>query len=120
ANGPALIANVDAAPPKPRGVILVYPYCGIGARSRFADWTDAPETLALIAGKDTIVNAEECQSVIARLNKAGGRINAHVYPEAEHVFDDPTLEPEYQHWYREEDAKDAIDRVTAFLEGVGG
>ena len=115
ARPPVLIADADELP-KPDGLILFYPYCGLGAHSRFAPWTQTPDAVAFIAGKDTIVNAEECTALVDKLNRAGGRITTHFYPDADHVFDDPSLSPEHQHYYDADAAKDSADKVAEFLQ----
>ena len=100
------------------GVILFYPHCGVGALSKRLPWRVKPPALALIADADSIVNADACKEVIAAKIDEGAPIDLTVYPDAEHVFDDPFLEPEWIHWYDEEHHKDAEKRVRAFLRGL--
>jgi len=105
------VPNVD-------GVILFYPYCGTGALSRFRQWVEAPPTLALIAGADTIVNAHECIALLGQAEKNGAALDMTVYPGAEHLFDDPLLEGEYAKWHAPEFHADAIRRYGDFLTGL--
>jgi len=102
------VPDVDAA-------VLFYPYCGVGARSRYAAWTQRPKTLALIAGADEVVKAPQCIRYFEKRERADDHLEIVVYPDANHVFDDPFLEPDYIHWYNEEYFNDAARRYEAFL-----
>ena len=112
---PAQIADSSQDTEPPAGVILFYPYCGEGTRSRFDSWRGNSPALAFIAGKDSIVNAQECIDVFSSLERRGETIDLHYYPDAEHVFDDSTLTENRELWYNEEYAKDATARVVEFL-----
>jgi len=114
-NRPAQIADRVEGAKSPAATILFYPYCGEGSRSRFGGWHGESATLAFVAGKDTIVNGQECVDVFATLENRGEKVDLHYYPDAEHVFDDATLTEEPQRWYNEEYAKDATAQVTNFL-----
>ncbi len=107
-----------AAAPAPAGVIFFYPYCGPGALSRFKPWKQTPRVLALIAGGDTIVNADLCIRYFENRRARDGGVEIAVYPGAEHVFDDPFLEKEYQSWYNEAYFEDAKSRYAAFLNAL--
>ncbi|MEL7491875.1 MAG: dienelactone hydrolase family protein [Pseudomonadota bacterium] len=100
---------------EPEGVILFYPYCGQGARSRFAGWAGDAPAITFIAGSDRIVNADECLSVFKALERRGESIDLHYYPDADHVFDNAALEGEDAQYYIEEYANDATEKVKAFL-----
>lgn len=97
------------------GVVLFYPHCGTGALSRFRPWRQSPPAIAFIAGADTVVKSEKCVRLVNRKTRRGAPIDMTVYPDAQHVFDDPFLEPEWHHWYNEEDHQDAENRLRAFL-----
>ncbi len=96
------------------GAILFYPYCGPGTLSRFRAWTQTPPVLALIAGQDTIVDAKVCIKYFDQ-RREDALVDFVVYPEAQHVFDDPFLEPEWIHWYNEKYFTDAKTRYEGFL-----
>ena len=96
------------------GVILFYPYCGIAARSQSQKWQQRPPYLTLLAENDSIVSSSECLSLFDRIGLAKND-HLHVYSGADHVFDDPYLEPEYLYFYNEEYAKDARARFRKFL-----
>lgn len=98
------------------GAVLFYPYCGAGALSRFREWTQHPKTLAFVAGADKMVPAKACISYFKARQSKGDPVDLLIYADADHVFDDPFLEPEWIHWYNEEYFKDAADRYEAFLE----
>ncbi len=115
---PAGLSGAMPAPPAIDGAILFYPHCGAGALSNFRSWRQSPPALAFVAGADQMVEPEKCKRLFERKNRNGARIGLTVYPDAEHVFDDPFLEPEWIHWYSEENHKDAEQRLRAFLDGV--
>ncbi len=104
--------------PQIEAAILFYPYCGLGARSRFAGWTQEPKVLALIAGEDEVVDAAQCIAYFEKREREGDALEMVVYPGANHVFDDPFLEPDYIHWYNEEYFTDAKNRYEAFLRDL--
>lgn len=97
------------------GAILFYPYCGAGTLSRFRVWTQSPPVLAIIAGADTIVDANLCINYFEQRRRKNEPVDLVVYPEAQHAFDDPFLEPEWIHWYNEEYLIDAKARYEEFL-----
>lgn len=105
------VPDIDAA-------ILFYPYCGLGARSRYSPEKQHPKIMALIAGADEVVDASQCIRYFEKREQAGDDLEMVVYPNANHVFDDPFLEPDYIHWYNEEYFKDAVGRYEAFLKSV--
>ncbi len=115
---PAGLKHTDENPPEIRGALLFYPYCGPGALSRLRQWRSHPDVLALIAGSDTIVDADQCISYFEDRKRAGEPIDLMVYPDAEHVFDDPFPEPDYGDWYNKQYADDAMARYVAFLERI--
>lgn len=115
---PPGITGETGPAPNPAGAVLIYPYCGPGALSRFKSWPDAPPVLALIAGADTVVDADLCIRFFENSKAHGKVVDITVYPDAEHVFDDPFLEREYIGWYNEAYLKDAEARYSAFLNAV--
>lgn len=100
------------------GVILIYPYCGFGGWARILGWPKGVPTLALIAGDDRTVDPRACPALLSRFAQTGAAINLHVYPDADHVFDDPYLEPQYIKAYNAKDHADAARRYRAFLEKI--
>ena len=114
-NRPAQIAEKLDEPPAPDSIVLFYPYCGEGARSRFAKWVNDPPALAFIAGKDSIVSPEQCLDVFTSLRKRGETITHHYYPDADHVFDNAHQPDQWKFYYNEGYAKDSIEKVKAFL-----
>jgi len=36
------------------GSVLIYPYCGLGARSRYAGWATSEPSLLVVAEEDTV------------------------------------------------------------------
>ena len=115
---PSGVRRADFEPYDLDGLILFYPHCARGARSRFATWTTTPKTLALIAGADSIVDAEACVTFFNRAAAKGAPIDLHIYPDTEHAFDDPFIEAEWRHWHHEENTEDAKLRYAAFLNSL--
>ena len=108
-------AVIDA--PVPSGAILFYPYCGRGSWTRLNRWTIRPKTITFIAGEDSIVDGSECRRVFEGLRAAGEDIEIIFYPDADHVFDDPTLTGEdRERYFDEAAAADAFRRYVEFLK----
>jgi carboxymethylenebutenolidase len=91
----ALVAMSDRAPgieaPTPatgfRAGLALYPGCGMDAvKGEYRPY--APLTL-LIAGADEEVSPQICEKFAKRAKENGGTVTWHVYPGAEHNFDDP-------------------------------
>ncbi len=112
---PAGIRHEAAETSPVDGAILFYPYCGAGTLTRFREWTQSPPVLALIAGADSVVDANLCINYFEQRRRKDGRIDLVVYAEAQHAFDDPFLEPEWIHWHSEEYLVDAKMRYEKFL-----
>ena len=113
---PAGLAGALPASPALVGAIFFYPHCGTGALSKFRPWRETPPALAFVAGADEIVEPEKCVRLFQKKVRRGAPIDFTIYPEAQHVFDDPFIEPEWHHWYNEKDHEDAEQRVRAFLQ----
>ncbi len=106
----------DAPPPANiRGLALFYPYCGRGARTTLHGWASKPPTIAFVAGSDSVVNGAECRRIFDDLAAEGAPIDLVYYPDANHQFDDTTLDPLFSSFYGPEEHADAIERYTAFL-----
>ena len=112
---PAGLTGWNETPPNIAGSIFFYPYCGLGALSRFRSWTQNPRALAFIAGEDKMVPAKACISYFEKRLGEDERTDLVVYSDADHIFDDPFLDPEWIHWYNEEYFQDATNRYKAFL-----
>ncbi|MCP5433007.1 MAG: dienelactone hydrolase family protein [Alphaproteobacteria bacterium] len=100
------------------GVLFAYPYCGWASSPRAARWHARPPALALLAGRDSVVGAEPC---IARFTDAiedGYPIEVHVYPDADHSFDERTRNEFGRLAYDPAVTQDAFARGIAFLDRV--
>ncbi len=115
---PAGLTGWSETPPTVAGSIFFYPYCGPGALSRFRPWTQNPQALAFIAGEDKVVVAEACISYFEKRRAESDLVDLVVYTDADHIFDDPFLDPEWIHWYNEEYFHDAANRYKAFLSAL--
>ena len=116
APAPTTVVSPTTSFVAPAGVVAVYPYCGRGAWSRFEAWDPAPPALALIAGADTVVDAEECARLFQKMKSAGGEVELVVYEGVDHVFDDRHLPEEFRHFFNAEAQADAERRFGAFLD----
>ena len=88
-----------------RAVIGFYPYCGVASRARWFGWHVDVPTLLLLAAKDQVVSASQCQSLAERAAAHGRRVAFTVYSDVGHVFD----------WRSSPATLDAHSRVDAFL-----
>ena len=112
---PAGIIRAQNNMADPAGTILFYPYCGLGARLRFSDWKIDLPTQVFIAGKDTMVRADQCLKLLKGVEKQTTNFNLTLYEDADHVFDDPFMDKAYQYMYNHDYHRDAADKFTAFL-----
>lgn len=101
-----------------RAAIALYPVCGYMPRNAVA----AP-LLVLFGAKDDWTGV--CDRDIAALARAGAPASDYVEPDATHAFDNPTDKGRVQYGrhsytliYNEAAAKDAHERVAAFLADV--
>jgi len=115
---PAGIRRDGVKAPEIAGAILVYPYCGEGSWTAIDGWRRPVTTLALIAGGDTVVDPARCPEVFTELTEQGADIDVAVYPQADHVFDDPFLAPKDRHMYDAEAHRDAAQRYEEFLAKI--
>ena len=98
-----------------RAAVAYYPGCdGIGLIRATAP------ALILIGEADDLTPAERCREMLASARPDSAALTLKAYPGAAHAFDVVALQPGRRslgHWmeYNEEAAKDAQDRVRAFL-----
>ena len=113
---PASIAG-EAAPIRPVGAALFYPYCGPGSWSRLQPWDKHERAIAFIAGEDTIVNGPECRARFEKIAAAGSSVEIAYYPDADHGFDDPGPDGAKKAYVESRAAaEDAATRYRAFLD----
>lgn len=81
----------DEAPGKPehgfRAALAEYPGCGMDAVK--GEYHSYAPILMLLAAEDEEVNPAICQQFAQRAKAAGSAFTVHVYPGAEHNYDDP-------------------------------
>lgn len=112
---PAGISGERANVPEVAGLILFYPHCGLGAWSRIAPWKQAYPMLGILAGRDSVVDPKACPPIFTRLGSKNAQATFHIYPDADHAFDDPHLPEGWTHLYNAADHADAARRYAAFL-----
>lgn len=115
---PSGVSGPHARAPEITGLILFYPHCGLGAWTKVIGWKAAYPTLALIAGKDSVVDPKACPRIFERLHKKYAQIGFHVYPDADHAFDDPNLPAGWRHLYGAAEHADATQQYAEFLATV--
>ncbi|MGF1545340.1 MAG: dienelactone hydrolase family protein [Parvularculaceae bacterium] len=115
---PSSIGPGEIDPPDIAGLVLFYPYCGVGAWSRLDDWAIRPKTLAFVSGADRLVPKKACPPIFERLAKRGADVDFVVYENARHQFDDATLPPDEIEKYDAETHADAIARYRSFLREI--
>lgn len=111
---PAGLSTYDGPWPTVRGIVLYYPYCGLGALSRFRSWKAQPPVLALMGAMDETVDTAACKQILERMKAGGLPAEIVIYPEANHSFDYAGRNPE-KPWLRPDDAADAKTRATSFF-----
>ena len=113
---PAGVADDNLDAPDVDAVVLFYPHCGPGARSKHQAWTRPPETIALVPLADTIVDAQACLSLFTKQKERGYPVELVTYPDTDHAFDDFTLAKDFPELYKKEAGDDAEKRVAEFLK----
>lgn len=98
------------------GVLLVYPYCGLGNRARSGGWRHRAQVLMLLGGADRITSLGACRTAAEALQRRGQKVAVHVYPGVDHGFDDPALRPDSPLIYDPATTADAFVRVGRFLD----
>jgi dienelactone hydrolase len=108
----------DAPTPTPTALVLFYPYCGEGARGRFAKYDFGGPMIAFIAGKDEIVDGPQCRAMLEKAKARGADVEIVYYEDANHVFDFRHLEGADRRYYSESSTIDAEQRFGEFLSKV--
>lgn len=112
---PAGLLSYDGPWPRVSGIILHYPYCGLGALTRVRSWQTEPPTLALMGAKDQTVDTAACAELLEQKRVDGLPLEVVIYAEANHSFDYLGRDPQKSH-FRADDAADARAEVISFLE----
>lgn len=100
------------------GVVLMYPYCGFPSVARSKGWSSQVPALMLLAGQDTVADPADCLAIADRVNLRSGNnpfagtAIAHLYEDAQHVFD---LDWDVTGNYDPLVTADARERVLNFL-----
>ena len=95
-----------------RAGLALYPGCGMDAvKGAYRPY--APLTM-LVAGADEEVSPEICQKFAKKAKDAGAEVRLHVYPGAEHNFDDPGKKKQSVP-ANESATRDAMRRAEAFF-----
>lgn len=70
--------------------------------------------LLIFGGQDRGIPVDSVRKFNQQLIEMGKKSEMHIYPDAGHAFENPNNKG----GYREDDAKDAWQRITAFLDGA--
>jgi dienelactone hydrolase len=72
------------------GALIVYPYASVGTYVGRRDWRLAPQTIAVLCGRDYIVGVP--RGPLERQRARGAPIDIHVFDDATHAFEDERAE----------------------------
>jgi len=115
-DAPAGLEDVDpAALSQIRGVLLVYPYCGVITRSASDAWHTEIDTLMITGGRDTVAPARSCEQAAERLNENGSSIERVHFDDATHAFDVNIKELFQRGEYDEALTQEARDQAVEFF-----
>lgn len=98
------------------GLVLFYPYCGIGNRARRRGWRHRAETLMILAEADTIVSNEAARAVAKHLEGDGHPVTVRVFPGVNHGFDDEFQYPGSPLVHDPVTTAEAMALVASFLD----
>lgn len=72
--------------------LIVYPYAGVASYAGRRDWRIAPRSIAITAGRDTIVGASAPRQALERQRQRGAPLELHHFEHATHAFEDAAAE----------------------------
>jgi dienelactone hydrolase len=72
-----------------KAVFLVYPYAGPSSLTARHGWRMAPQTLAVLGGRDVVVGVRTPRRVLEKLAYAGAPVEIIWFENATHAFDEP-------------------------------
>ena len=101
-----------------KGVFLIYPYASFPSLTSQRGWRGArPPVGAIIGGRDTVVGTKAPLRALERLKADGVSVEAEVFAEATHSFDDNVaVDPRTR--YRPDLSAKARERYVGFLKRV--
>jgi len=98
------------------GAFLLYPYCGFPVRARNAPLGDPFPVTAVLAGRDSVANPQDCEALFEERRSEGSRISVQFEPALTHAFDAPDQPWDPRMEYDEDGARRALAAFSAFLE----
>lgn len=114
----------DGSPADPlegvTGVILLYPYCGIGNRARGGGWSRPMPTLFLLGGEDSVAPADACIAIADAMRARGLPVRAVTFAAADHAFDQVERAPFGTKAFDPEVTAEALRLGAAFLAAPDG
>jgi len=72
--------------------LLFYPYCGQYSHATRTGLHTKPRSLLMLAGEDSVVSMDECNSFAAAEAAKGWDVSTHIFPDADHSFDVPSYD----------------------------
>lgn len=96
--------------------IALYPYCGFPVRGDGRTYDRAIPLHAILAENDVIAPARDCQRLFERSADAGFAVDAVVWPELTHAFDEPNPPADPRISFNAEAAAQARQRVIEILD----
>ena len=116
--GEAGLADPSSAPLEGvKGLVLAYPYGGVGALTRTRRWVRTPPALAMLAERDHVTSVRDAERLYEAVQASGADIDIWRV-DATHAFDEPG-DPIWPVSYHSPLAAEALDRFGRFLADRG-
>ncbi len=115
-SAPSLQPQPDRSLPGIQAVIALYPYCGFPARVDGREFGSGIPLHTILAGRDVVAPARDCQRLIIRAAESGRLIHHEFWPEATHAFDERNGPPDPRMRYDAGAAQRARARVISWLD----
>jgi dienelactone hydrolase len=98
-----------------RGVVLVYPWCGLASRARHEGWQNEAPVMFILAREDIIAPSFECELLADTLEEQGHTVEVVMYEDVTHGFDQKERSELSPLVYDPQATADALDRAMDFL-----
>ncbi|PRY26779.1 dienelactone hydrolase [Aliiruegeria haliotis] len=102
-----------------RGLLLLYPYCGILNGADNVDWPSDLPVLMVLAENDRIADVDDCLAMAEVFRTSGAAIETEVLAGAEHGFDQREKSPLSSLTFDAAQRNKAEGFARAFMRGLG-
>lgn len=96
-------------------MVLIYPYCGLLNTTGTVPWTQAPETLMILAEKDSVISTPQCLDLAQTMARKGTEMQVDVIAGADHAFDQRVRSPLQKKTFDLGQQSEALALVEAFV-----